>query len=87
MQRVNMKISKSIINNVLELAHPSRRHGGAKRNVRFLPHITPSPEIPAAKNLAIIHASRLMIQRSLYKVGSMLKRRINCLLSPLLPQE
>ncbi len=30
-----------------------------KNNVKFLPHITPSPEIPAAKITALIHTSRL----------------------------
>jgi len=55
-------------------ARPLGRHGEAKSGVNFLPHITPSPEIPAAKKPAIMHASRLTIKTllSFLKVGSML---------------
>lgn len=72
MQKIDMNIILQINTNNY-LAHPVGRHGEAKNNVKFLPHITPSPEIPAAKITALIHASRFRIWIFLCKVGSMLK--------------
>jgi len=62
------------INKTKIKAHPVGRHDEAINNVKFLPHITPSPEIPAAKITALIHASRLTITIMIFlcKVGSML---------------
>jgi len=60
------------INRNINKAHPVGRHGEAKNKVTFLPHITPSPEIPAAKITAFMHASRFGILIFLSKVGSMI---------------
>jgi len=71
LQKIDMNII-SDINRNKNIAHPVGRHGEAKNKVTFLPHITPSPEIPAAKITALIHASRLKILLFLSKVGSMI---------------
>jgi hypothetical protein len=60
------------INKKQNKAHPVGRHVEAKNKVKFLPHITPSPEIPAAKITAFMHASRFKILIFLSKVGSMI---------------
>ncbi len=73
LQKIDMKKNILQIKTIYNIAHPVGRHGEAKNNVKFLPHITPSPEIPAAKITALIHASRLSILIFLCKVGSMLK--------------
>jgi hypothetical protein len=75
MEKVDMDKLTDIYKNINK-ARPVGRHGEAKSGVNFLPHITPSPEIPAAKKPAVIHASRLAIKTllSFLVVGSMLAK-------------
>jgi len=73
LERIDMSKLTYTYKNI-NIARPVGRHGEAKSGVKFLPHITPSPEIPAAKKPALIHASRFAIILLLFfvKVGSML---------------
>ncbi|MGC8846083.1 MAG: hypothetical protein ACP5QY_09565, partial [Candidatus Hydrogenedens sp.] len=69
MQRIDMNI-RFDINRNKNKAHPVGRHDEAKNKVKFLPHITPSPEIPAAKITAFMMYTPLIFNKNQRKINT-----------------